>query len=113
MEALWEKIQFWKSKKKKLHYKLQNAPSSDETWIEITSGKYSSVIYSYGKVKFSDEFDMPKLSFDYSIIDPGQHDLNILQNDQEFVTIMGDILTEIIIQNESIRENHTEEFDLQ
>lgn len=113
METLWEKVQFWKPKRKKLNYKLQNSPSDDGTWIEITSGKYSSVVYSYGKVKFSDEFDIPKLSFDYNIINSGQHDINVLQNDQEFVIIMGDILTEIIIQNESIRENNTENVDLQ
>lgn len=113
MAALWEKLQFWRPKKKTPEYRLQDAPMSDATWVEITSGKYSSIIYSYGKVKFTEEFGMPKLSFGYTILHSGQYDLDTLQNDQEFVTIIGDILTEIIINNEPTREIHTQEPDLQ
>ena len=111
MVALWEKLLFWKSKKTP-EYRLQEAPMSDGTWVEITSGKYSAVIYSYGRVKFSDEFGIPKLSFSYTIMNSGQYNLETLQNDQEFVTIMGDILTEIIIKNEPTREIDIEESDL-
>lgn len=83
----------------------------DGTWIEITSGKYASVVYSYGRVKFSDEIGIPKLSFGYTVLHSGHFDLETLQTDQEFVTIIGDILTEIIIKNEPLRNNHTEESD--
>jgi hypothetical protein len=36
-----------------------------------------------------------------------------LQNDEGFVTIMGDTLTEILTrqENEKIRKDHSEEFD--
>lgn len=112
--AFWAKIQFWKPKKKTPDYRFQNPPESESTWVEITSGKYSDVIYSYGKIKFSDEFGMPRLSFGYTILDSGHYDLDMLQNDSEFITIMGDVLTEIILdeKNGSTRSNDTEEPDL-
>jgi hypothetical protein len=70
------------------------------------------VIYSYGTVKFSDEFGMPKLNFNYNIIHSGNHNKEVLQNDQDFVIIMGDILTDIIINNEPTRNNDPQEPDL-
>lgn len=111
MEAFWDRIRFW-NKKKTPKYKLENFEDAI-TIIEITSGKYSGVTYSYGKVKFSDEFGMPKLSFGYKIIHSGRYTLDQLQEDQEYVTIMGDILMELIIKNESSRKNYSEEPDLQ
>jgi hypothetical protein len=81
--------------------------------VEITSGKYTGVVYSYGMVKLKPESAIPVLQFNYNIYQSGQHDKLALQNDDDFVTIIGDILTEIIIQNESTRTNDTEESDLQ
>jgi hypothetical protein len=72
----------------------------DSTWVEITSGIYKGVVLSYGMVKFSEEFGMPKLQFGYTILYSGQHDKEVLQNDSDFVTMIGDILTDIIINNE-------------
>jgi len=69
------------------------------------------VIYSYGTVKFSDEFGMPKLNFNYNIIHPGKHNKLVLQNDQDFVIMMGDLLTDIIINNEPTRNNDPQESD--
>ncbi len=112
MAALWEKIQFWK-RPKKVEYRLQNSPLEDDTWIEITSGKYAGVIFSYGYVKIDHEIGIPKLCFSYNVIDFGNFETSDLFNNEEFVIIMGDILTEIIIENEQTRNNNTEEFDLQ
>lgn len=112
MAALWAKIQFWKPKKKIPDYRFQEAPMSDGTWVEITTGEYANVVYSYGKVSFSDELGVPKLQFGYSILHSGQYDLETLQGDQNFVTIIGDILTDIIIKNEPTREIDPEEPDL-
>lgn len=110
MVALWEKMF---QKKKLPKYKFQNSPWDESTWVEITEGKYSSVVFSYGMVRFSWELDIPKLKFSYNILHSGNHDLDLLKNDQEFVTIMGDILTEVIITNESTRTNNPQESDLQ
>ena len=109
MEALWEKLLFWK-KKPKIEYKLQD--HNDTTWVEITSGNYSGVVYSYGMVGLDETIGLPQLRFNYMILHSGQHTKEALQNDQNFVKIMGDILTEIIIENEPIRTNYSEESDL-
>jgi hypothetical protein len=114
MEVLWQKILFWKKQKPKTpEYQLQESPWEDSTWVKITSGNYVGVIFSYGRVKFATEMEIGKLEFTYNIIHPGNHDKEHLQNDAEYVNIMGDILTEIIIKYESTRTNDIEEPDLQ
>ena len=111
MEALWERI--FPAKKNLPKYKFQQSPHDTATWVEITSGNYTGVVLSYGTVKFTMEYNIPKLNFSYNILCPGEHDKELLQYDQEFVTIMGDILSEIIIENEPTRTNNFEEPDLQ
>ena len=111
MEALWEAI--FPPKKNLPKYKFQQSPHDNATWVEITTGTYSGVVLSYGMVKFTMEYNIPKLNFSYSILYSGEHDKELLQYDQEFVTIMGDILSEIIIENEPTRTNDFEEPDLQ
>ena len=111
MAAFLEKMKFWK--KKKPQYRFQTSEENESTWVEITSGKYAGVIYSYGTVRFVPEFGVAKLQFNYDILHSGEHSKEVLKNSQEFVTIIGDILTEIIIENEPIRTNNSEESDLQ
>jgi len=56
------------------------------------------------------------LEFGYTIVHAGKHDIDLLQKDEEFHTMIGDILTELIINNrynEKIRTNNPEEPDLQ
>lgn len=103
---------FWK-KPMKPQYRFQHSPYDDATWVEITDGKYKSVVFSFGMVKFQNDFGMPKLSFNYNILHSGEYDLDTLQNSEEFVTLIGDILTDIIIENEPTRTDDTEEPDLQ
>ena len=57
---------------------------------------------------------MGVLEFGYTLVNPGKHDIDLLQKDEGFVTIMGDVLTEILTKqaNETIRKNDSEEFDL-
>ena len=61
------------------------------------------------------EGEMGVLQFGYTIVNPGKHDIDALTKDENFSTMMGDILTEILTKNqyETPRENDTEEFDLQ
>jgi len=112
MAALWQMMQFWK-KPKKNEYRLVTDENSEVTLIEITSGIYAGVIYSYGMVKLKPESAIPVLQFNYTIVNPGQHTEELLQNDENFVIMLGDILTEIIIENEPIRTDNPEEPDLQ
>ena len=103
MATLWEKISIWSPKTKKLEYKFLNMPEEDITMVEITGGKYSGTVFSYGHVRF-EEGIMGQLQFTYKIYNSGQHDYASLLTDQEYHTMMGDILTDIIINQESHNE---------
>lgn len=111
MAAFWKKIQFWK-KPKKIEYRFQQSPWDDATWVEITSGEYTGVVFSYGMVRLNQDSYLPQLSFDYNVLASGKHTVEALTGNEEFITIMGDILTEIIIENEPIRTVNPEESDL-
>ena len=68
----------------------------DQTLIGIKEGKFSGVVYKYGKVGFGEENpDGTKpLQFQYDIVDN-----NGIQREQfgdDFFTLIGDILVEVI-----------------
>ena len=111
MVTFLEKILFWK-KQKRTKYRLQNSPWDDSTWVEITSGSFQGVVYSYGNVRFFSEVEIGKLQFTYNIINGGKYSKDELKDDSNFVKIMGDILTEIIIENDPSRTNDTKKSNL-
>jgi hypothetical protein len=117
--ALWAKLYPWKKKPKYQIDEDFHFLSSEEddviTNIGILKGKYAGVVYQYGKAKIVEEGDFARLSFDYTIINSSSFDMNDLQNDEEFVTMIGDILTEILLEkpNEKTRNYDTEELNLQ
>lgn len=120
METLWEKVTqfFYKKKKMPLEgvdYKFIDFTDSELTGIQVLKGEYAGVIYHYGKVRVKEQGEMGVLEFGYTIVNPGKHDIDALQNDDGFVTIMGDTLTEILTRqaNETIRKDDSEEFDIQ
>ena len=112
MATLWEKIVqlcFWKKKMPK------EGKDSELTGIMILKGDYAGVVYHYGKVRVKEQGALATLQFGYTIVNSGKHDIDLLQKDEEFSTMMGDILTEILLKhdNEKIRNHDPEEFDLQ
>jgi hypothetical protein len=114
METLWEKItQFFYKKKKMplegIDYRFIDFTDSELTGIQILKGEYAGAVYHYGKVRVKEQGEMGVLEFGYTIVNSGKHDIDALQNDDGFVTIMGDILTEILTRqaNETIKS----EFD--
>jgi len=116
--ALWGKLYPWKKKPKyqiNEDFRFLDSDHNEISDISILRGKYAGVIYRYGKAKIVEEGSFARLSFDYTIINPSSFDMNDLQNDEEFVTMIGDILTEIFLEtpNEKTRNYDTEEFDLQ
>ena len=120
MAALWEKIQFWKPKMKKFEedkdFKFVDFKNSDITGIGILSGDFKGVLYHYTGARVKHDTGLPVLEFGYTIVDAGKYDIDLLQKDEEFHTMIGDILTELIINNrynETIRTNNPEEPDLQ
>ena len=120
MEALWEKVtQFFYKKPMKFeedkHFKFVDFKDSDITGIGILVGDYKGVLYHYTGARVNQQSGMPKLEFGYTIVHAGEHDMDGLQSDDKFHTMMGDILTELIINNrynEQIRTYDSEEFDL-
>lgn len=119
MEALWEKLLFWRKKKvvprEGKDYKFIDFSDNTMTGIELLTGEYAGVVYHYGKVRVKEQGEMGVLEFGYTIVNPGKHDIDLLQKQEEFVTIMGDILTEILMNqaHETTRNYDFEEPDLQ
>jgi hypothetical protein len=115
MAALWEKILFWKKPKNPIlnkDYQFYNLPESDLTGIRLLTGDYRGVIYLYGRVGIEEKGVVASLQFDYNVIDAGNHTKESLQSDDNFVTIIGDILRELLINGQT-RTIDTEEPDLQ
>ena len=77
--------------------------------LRISEGKFEGVVYSYGKVvlpveqKINDEGDLP-FKFEYSILDNANINREEFGND--FFTIIGDILVDII--DEQLQEENLE-----
>ena len=120
MAQLWENLQFWKKKPMRYeqdkHFKYVDITNGDETKtaIVLLIPGYEDVVYLYHQARVAEELGgLAKLEFGYTILNPGEHDIDELQNDQEFVTIMGDLLTQIIIDKETYeaRNNNPEEPD--
>jgi len=95
-------------------YKFIDFTNSDLTGIMVLKGEYAGVVYHYGKVRVKEQGEFATLEFGFTLVNSGKHDIDLLQKDEEFVTIMGDILSEILTKsdNEPIRTNHIEESDL-
>lgn len=112
MAQLWETILFWKkSKMPKEGEDFIFIPfkDSDITGIQIIDGKYNEVVYHYHKVRVAEEGGVAKLQFGYTIVLPGEHDIDVLNSDQDFVTIMGDILTQIIMGEAKDAQTRTDD----
>lgn len=102
METLWEKLQFWKKKPKMpledKDYRFINFTNSEITGIQILQGEFAGVVYHYGRARVEEAGEFAKLQFGYTLVHPGKHDIDELQNNEDFVTIMGDILTSILMK---------------
>jgi len=121
METLWEKLLFWKKKSPKMleegvdfHYVDLNLDDSKLTGIALMVKGYENVLYHYHKAKVVEEGEFARLQFGYTIINPGEHDIDVLTKDENLHTIMGDVLTSILTaqKNEQIRTDDSEEFNL-
>ena len=118
MEALWEKMQFWKKKpkmyKEGIDYHFIDFKDSDISGIELLTDEYKGVIYHYQKARVVEEGEFARLQFGYTIVYPGENDIDDLTKDDKLHTIMGDILTIILATqaNEQTRTDDNQEFDL-
>jgi hypothetical protein len=119
METLWNILTRWKKPKmlkEGTDYTFVNSDNGNVTGVYMLQGKYKGVLYHYHKARIVEEGALARLQFGFTIIDPGTHDPDELTNDQEFSTIMGDILQTILlakIENEKTGNNDSQEFILQ
>lgn len=100
--------------KEGVDYAFMDFKNSDITGVQIVKGEYAGVVYHYGGVRIDQSSAIPRMQFGYTIVNPGKHDIDVLQNDDELHTMMGDILTQILTKqiDEQTRKNDTEEPNL-
>ena len=85
-------------------YSFVNRKDDDQTSIRIENGRFENVIYNYGRVSIPQEENedgtMP-FRFEYNILDNAS--IPREEFDEEFFTIIGDILVDII-ENEDYND---------
>jgi len=98
-------------------YQFVDFEDSEITGIRLLLQPYRDVVYHYNKVRVKEEvgIDMARLEFGFSLVSLGEHTEEALKNDEEFHTILGDILTHILLtqQDEQTRTDNPQEPDLQ
>ena len=121
METFWEKLLFWKKKSPKMleegvdfRYVDLDFEDTKLTGIALMIKGYEDVLYHYHKAKVVEEGEFARLQFGYTIVHPGNSDIDELTKDENLHTIMGDVLTTILETqaNEQIRTDHHKELDL-
>jgi hypothetical protein len=78
--------------------------------------EYSDVVYHYNKARVVEEGEGARLQFGYTIVHPGKHDIDDFTKDEQLHTIMGDLLSIILMtkaENEQTGKDNTEKFNLQ
>ena len=111
-------LQFWKKPKKLVldqDFEFHDFPDTDLTGIRILSGPYAGILYYYTNAAVEEQGYLATLRFGYMIVDSGNHNKNELEKDENFVTMIGDILSEIILMEgnfESPRTFYSEKSNL-
>ena len=119
MARFWETIQIWKKKpmqyKEGREYRFTDLDDSDITAIELLLDNYENVVYHYHQARVVEEGDVARLQFGYTILSSGKHDIDTLNADTHFQTIMGDILSHLLmaIKDEQIRADNSKKLDIQ
>jgi hypothetical protein len=113
-------MQNWKKPKvlkEGVDYAFIEFKDSDLTGVQVLKGNYEGVVYHYHKARVVEDNGFARLQFGFTIVHPGKYDIDLLQNDEGFVTIMGDILQQLVLNkakaDEQIRTDNSEEFNLQ
>ena len=84
-------------------YTFVTNKNEDMQCIGIKEGKYSGVVYKYGKVSFGEETEQGKmpLKFEFDILDS-----NLIPREQfngdEWPKLIGDILVDVIDRQENV-----------
>lgn len=93
-------------------YIFVDDPSNDKVYaIRLVSGPYVDTIYKYANIKISEDTqkEVCTLSYAYNIMSTsGAHNKETLQNDSIFKDYIGDVLTDILSNQEYKIGNHGE-----
>jgi hypothetical protein len=75
--------------------------------------EFRGVLFNYEKAGVIEEGEIARLSFGYTIVHPGEHDIDDLNKNEKFHTIMGDLLTQILMAKieDETRNNNSEKPD--
>jgi hypothetical protein len=90
--------------KENTDFRFVDFKNSEITGIELLLPEFLGVVFHYHQVRVIEEDEQAKLQFGYTIVHPGEHDIDGLNSDEKFHIIMGDMLTYIItakIEDES------------
>lgn len=96
-----------------MKYTLIEHKNAEEQWaVMLSEGKYEGLIYKYGKIDFheSDDQEVASLSFEYDVLEPIDIDVENLTGEdyEEFKTMIGDILVELIEASIDYHENRND-----
>jgi len=83
------------------HYTFVENASHPMTGVKFAKGKYKDVVMTYGTVSFEEDTqnDQGKLSFNYTVLDPADHTVDELNEDESFKNYLGDVLRYIIMDS--------------
>ena len=83
----------------------------ENIYFTINDGKYKSITVVYSNTQFVETDIHPTLKFNYRVISSELYDEEYLQSQQDFVTILGDIFQDYILEEaknfESTRSSYT------
>jgi hypothetical protein len=86
------------------------------TGMVLLKEPYDGVFFYFGGIKYDQVGEVNTLHFEYTIVDSGIWTVEELQDDKEFHTMMGDILTGFLTEevlNGQIRKDNPKESDSQ
>lgn len=112
MAAFW-KMLFWEKSMtltENKDFRFVDFTNSEITGVEVLSPDYLGVVYHYNKVRVDDSGPVPRLQFGYTIVHPGEHDIDDLTSDEVFSILMGNILSHILLAKaqDETRNNDSE-----
>ena len=91
-------------------FRLTHHIAQKERWaVELLEGKYKGLVYCYNDVSFSEDDESPVMTFEYDVLSPIDIDTENLTGEDydEFKTLIGDILVELIEESLNYHENRT------
>jgi len=77
-------------------YTFLEHENSDFYGVKFNEGKYAGVTVIYGTVSIKEDGDGAVLKYTFTIQDPGNYDLDTLNESEEFKNYLGDMLQNII-----------------